>query len=464
MLKNIFIVLITNIGTLIIGVISGFIFPKVLSVSDYSQYQTFLLYISYFGILALGLPSGMVLNYAGKEYQYINKKRFMSENKLLLFILLFFSIVFLFIYFYTNNFLIIQLTMSVIPITYINAYKSLFQAWQQFKLSLFVSFFIQTGIVILAILLLLFKGFLVSKDMIFIYILINTFVFIVLISRNLIFLKGIESKNIFTITNLNTIKIGFPVLIGNFMGVMFRALDKQFVRLFYDNSSFAMYSFGMSMQALMVIFITSISQPIFPKMAEGFMNNDDMINIRKLLFVFGSLSGLAFFICAFAVNIFLPRYIQSLSVISYYFLVFPALSVVNCLYINLYKIGRKFKIYIRTLLVNLIVATLMNIFVIFFKLEFYYIALATTITYYIWLFIGTRQFEFLKLDIKDFLFLLLFIIGFLIISKVLYNDPIIGFFAYLLYICILNYCIYGKIIIRYFIIYIEIIKTKFFKL
>nr|MCR5647522.1 hypothetical protein [Acholeplasmatales bacterium] len=81
--KNIIIVLISNIISMLSGVLIGFIIPKIMGVSEYGYYKTFTLYSSYIGILHFGFIDGIYLKFAGKEYSEINKKQFRTYTQLL---------------------------------------------------------------------------------------------------------------------------------------------------------------------------------------------------------------------------------------------------------------------------------------------------------------------------------------------------------------------------------------------
>ena len=196
------------------------------------------------------------------------------------------------------------------------------------------------------------------------------------------------------------------------------------------------------MQALMTVFITSVAQPLFPAMAQGRFKNDDYNNIKNLLIVFGSLSGCAYFAISIIVKLFITKYIGSLEIIGIYFAVFPALAVINCLYINLYKIKGLMRKYISTLIFILMIAIILNIMFICIIGDFKGVAIATTITYYIWLIIGFRQFEFLKLKLIDIIYLLLYIIGFFVITRSM--SDYVGFLVYFIFIFVLASLCYRK--------------------
>ena len=63
MIKNIIRVLLSNVATIISGIVIGFIIPKILSVRDYGMYKTFTLYMTYAGFFSLGIIDGIVLKF-----------------------------------------------------------------------------------------------------------------------------------------------------------------------------------------------------------------------------------------------------------------------------------------------------------------------------------------------------------------------------------------------------------------
>lgn len=233
------------------------------------------------------------------------------------------------------------------------------------------------------------------------------------------------------------------MLAGNYINTLFVSADKQFVNMFFTTANFALYSFGMSLQSLMGVFITSIAQPLFPAMAQGRWKDEDLNSVKELLFLFGSLSGCAYFAASVIVKLFIKKYIGSLEVIEIYFLIFPAMAVVNCLYVNLYKIKRIMPTYIKTLIGLLALAILLNLAMVKIYGHYTGVAIATVIVYYCWLFLGTRQFRFLLISFKDILFLVLYTVLFICSIKFISNDYL-GFVLYGIGIVIIGSICYGS--------------------
>ena len=90
-LGNITRVLSANFLVAIVGFAGSFIFPRILSIESYALFQKFILYIGYIAILQLGFASGMVVNYAGKKYDDIDKCQYKSELIILTIILICFT-------------------------------------------------------------------------------------------------------------------------------------------------------------------------------------------------------------------------------------------------------------------------------------------------------------------------------------------------------------------------------------
>lgn len=439
-LTNVTRVLSANFLVAFVGFLGSFIFPKILTIDAYALYHTFTLYVGYIGILHLGFPSGMVINYAGKKHDLIDKKQYKSELILLIVILSFFTTVFLAIWIRTNNIMVLYIALAVIPVGIINSYRALYQSWMLFKKYTRYSVFISVSIPLLALTYYLKNNILPGYIYIIIYLFIYWIISIIFLLSECKFVEGKKPNKIFSKQNFCTEKIGLSLVIGNYINTLFVSADKQFVKWFFGTTEFAFYSFGMSMQALMTVFITSISQPLFPSMAQGIFSNNDYNRIKKLLFIFGSFSGCAYFALSFIVKHFIQKYIGSLEIIGVYFIVFPAMGVINCLYINLYKIKGKMKMYVITLFSILCTAILLNLFFVMSINHYTGVAIATTITYYVWLFMGSLQFKFLKFDFYDLEFLLFYIVGFIAITR--FFEDILGFCIYLLFVILLISIIY----------------------
>lgn len=438
--KNIARVLSANFLVAIIGFLGNFIFPKILTIDSYAMYHTFTLYVGYIAILHLGFPSGMVINYAGADYETIDQGQYKSETIIVFGVLSFFTIIFSGAFFITRNNMIGYIAIAILPVCITNSYKGLLQSWAKFKIYSRISTAVATAIPVVALAFYFLSGDLPGNIYIYIYLLVYWLVTFKVVFEAVSKTRTVKCKKILSRINWETEKTGLALVLGNYINTLFLSADKQFVKFFFSTTEFAYYSFGMSMQSLMTVFITSVAQPLFPAMAQGKFKDQDYNKVKDMLIIFGSFSGCAYFVTSFIVNNFIEKYIESLQVVGIYFVVFPAMAVINCLYINLYKIKGMMRTYVITLAGIFSIAIILNLVFVLLMGKFTGVAIATTITYYIWFLGGMKQFKFLKLAVKDIVYLILYTIGFFTITRTM--EDITGFIVYFILIFVLAFVCY----------------------
>lgn len=447
LLKNIARVLSANFIVALVGFIGSFIFPKILTIEAYAIYHTFTLYTGYITALHLGFASGMTIKYAGENYRDIDVAQYKSEIRVLLFLWGAFTILFAAIALFQKNEMLLYVALAVIPVGLVGSYKSFLQSWTRFKTFSAISTILAVLVPVVAIGYYLINHNLPGSIYILIFLAVNWIVTLYVLIEIWKKVRGVKSNKLITKANIETEKIGIAILIGNYINILLTSVDKQFVKWFFSTNEFAYYSFAMSMQSIMTVFITSIAQPLFPAMAQGKFKDEEYSLIKDLLFIFGSLSGCAYFLLSIIVNKFIVKYIPSLEVIGIYFVIFPVMAVINCLYINLYKIKGMMKTYVTTLTGILTIAVVLNACFIYIFGNYTGVALATTITYFLWFFVGAIQFKFINVKQKDIIYLLIYMAIFFFTTK--YLNDYIGFALYFTLILGLNIIFYGKEMIKY---------------
>ena len=442
MLKNVIKVLLSNGAIAAIGLINSFLFPLILTTTDYATYQEYMLYISYINICHLGIASGMFLNYAGNKYSSIDKKQYKSEIYLLFLTLAGFTGIGIIVFAISQNILFLYTVITIIPQCLIASFQALYQAWERFTeysiINVLPKLFLSISMGVL-----FFIGIANGNSAILSYIVIVWGITLYFIYEFVRDTRGIKANKVFSKKNGKTTWNGLLITVGNYINILFHSIDKQFVLLIYSKESFALYSFAMSLQNIMMIFITALANPFYVRLSKGGIDRDKIGRMKELLFIFGAYSGCAFFAVSFVVDKFISKYSGALIVCAMFFAVFPAMAVINVLYINLYKIQQKLKKYIITLVGTLVVATVANTIAVIFHGDYIGISLATMICYYIWLFYSQHHFEEIEIRLKDIFYL----IGFMIIyfsSVTLIKNAIIGFMAYAAIISLWNCLLYKK--------------------
>ena len=79
--KSIIEVTLSNITTILAGIVVGMLLPKIISVTDYGWYKTFTLYTTYIGFFSLGIIDGIVLKHGGDDFEQLDRPLFRSYFK-----------------------------------------------------------------------------------------------------------------------------------------------------------------------------------------------------------------------------------------------------------------------------------------------------------------------------------------------------------------------------------------------
>ena len=128
-IKNILIVLIGNIFTIVSSILIGFFVPKMMDLSDFGYYKTFALYFEYTTFLSFGLCDGIYLVYAGTSYDKIDKPLFRMFSKILITAQIFFSLIVCGVsaFFINNNygFIFFFVGLSILLSNLLNYYQYL---------------------------------------------------------------------------------------------------------------------------------------------------------------------------------------------------------------------------------------------------------------------------------------------------------------------------------------------------
>lgn len=438
--KGIMYILIANFVHLCISLITGFVLPKLLSIDSYANIKLFQLYITYVGVLSLGFADGMYLRFGGMKKNEIDSKEFFSEFKTYKVFQLFVSIICVIISLFLKNKIIFFCALSILPVNISGYLRNFYQAIGEFKK---YSKFMNINTIILFIIN-MFLALIIKTDAYIIYVFwyfisyILYCMFIETETRKILKYNEIKKTKInFNVKYLfDDIGSGILLMLGNFCNVIFTTIDRIFVKNLINLTSFAYYSFAVSIENLLTIFIT----PITSVMYNYFCKNKELnkiINIKRYILLFSSIIILIIFPARFVVEVWIEKYIPSLNVL---FLLVGAQYIsimIKTIHINLYKARKEQKKYFKIMVIVIILSIILNIVGYVINNSCFSIALATLITNIIWFIIGEFDLNYYKLMLKDYLYIFIMLISFLICGMIL--DCLVGF---LIYVMILSLCIF----------------------
>lgn len=401
--RNIMRVFSANFIYTITSILIGFIVPAILTIEGYADLKTYTLYMTYAGVLHFGFVDGIYLKYGGKEEEKINKNKIKGEHIFLSMIQFLVTILLLFIALLRKDNVLLLMAISVLPANLVSFHKQYYQAVGNFK----KYSFIMHGYTIAYALFNLALVFLLKCESYEFYCLTN---FIcnttVLIFAEVFFftkMKGIKAT--FDKKELKQItKSGFFLMIGNLAAIFLYAIDKWFVKLFFETKDFSYYSFAVSMFNIIIVFLNSVSITFYNIFAKQEIE-DQVKKIKTNLIIIGSLASVSYFILAFIVSSFLEKYIPSLSIIAYSFATFPYLFVIKAIFVNLYKSRKKEKRYTNVVMMMVVIASLLNTLAMFIYKSTDTIAMATLISFIIWFVFSFVDFAYLKPTISELFYL-----------------------------------------------------------
>lgn len=452
--KGIWYILVANLINLIISLFSGFVLPKFLSIETYSDIKLFQLYITYIGILHLGFSDGMYLQHGGKSVENIDKKEVLEEFKTFKLFQLFITIMAIIISLIIKNQILFLCSLVILPINIGNYLRNLYSSIGEFKkysrftnINTLLIFFI--NIVLLLI---------IKTDNAYFYIIcyvIGYFLYW--------FVLELENRKIFIKCKIRAnkkyfkrdVRSGFFLMIGNFCNVIFTSIDRLFVKNLLGTIKFAYYSFAVSIQNLVEIFIMPISTVMYNCLCKE-KNIEKIVNYKYYIIIFSALLLSLFFPAKFVIEIWLPKYQDSIIILLILFLVQYVTVIIKCIQLNLYKADKKQKKYFIIMLVIVILSIILNIVSYYINSSMLSIVLATLVTNIVWFIFGELDLKKYKMTLNGYIFFVIIFISFVLCAIV--KNTILGCVIYIVMTIILSFILLRRQVIYIYKEGIKIIK------
>lgn len=433
-----------NFLQLISSLIIGFIVPIILSIEGYANLKTYTLYISYIGFLHFGFVDGLYIKYGGKKYEEINKEELKGEHNFLFILELIVSLVILFLSIIFKDIILLLLSITILPYMLATFHKNIFQATGKFEKYSKIMYIYSFSYVIFNIFLAI-----IFKSQNYIYYCLTTFVsnLISILVIEYIFLKDL--KNIKSRINVKScikdMKVGFIILLGNLSVMALFGIDKWFVKFALTIEDFAYYSFAVSMFNIMNTLVNSVSITFYNYL---FSNNtkENINRLKRYLITLGGCASLGYFALSFIVNYFIKKYIPSLNIIAVTFAVFPYMILIKALYVNLYKVNKDEKKYLKVVVGMLIISTIYNAISLVLFNNTISIAFATILTLITWVIYSTHDLKNVTTDKEMYIYMFGLTIFFLICAHIF--NWLIGGVVYLIGYLIWTFIINRSVLIE----------------
>ena len=441
--KSILSVFSVNFLSVISGIFVSFIIPIILPIEGYANLKTYTFYVSYILILSLGFADGINYKYAGINESSVNKSILKGEHTVYLISQIAFMAIFIYISLTKKSINMLLISLSIVPINMSWFYKFYYQAIGNFKEYSRVSY-IYTIVFFLINVILVVK----LKSNNYIHYCLATVISygLVLLMYEIKFYNKLKNiKTYYNICILDNVRIGIFILIGNLSTMLFYALDRWFIKFLLNFDDFAFYSFAVSMMNVISLLISSLSVTFYNYLSKN-KNKETIKELKSYFIILGVISSVGFFVFAGIVSLILDKYSAALSIISILFVAYPYIIVINVLYVNLYKVRKKEKKYVQVVFTMIFISFIYNIIAIILFKNSKSIAVATSLAFITWYIYSAKDFKYLKINLKEILYLCIVGIGFLFISHNL--NWLLGGLSYFLLIVITTLIIYKKEVMK----------------
>lgn len=398
-LKNVLMVVSSNVLTILVSLFTGFILPKELSIEDYAYYRVYLLYIAYAGFFHFGFVNGIYLKYGNLDVNQIPKKIFRTYSYFMV-LMQALAVIGLAAALFVGGFFmeaekVVAFAFVVINIPLINIkwfYSSINQFTKRFVIDSYVTFLQNILNLAMVLFVILFRWY-DYRILLVILTICNFLCMVIAMGQNKQILWG-RREPLGNVGIPALIKSGFFLMLSEFIGLIILGIDSMFVDNLFSQTDFAMYSFAVSVIAVIYTLITVVSNLIYPylvrvseeKYAEYYALMSDTLTVVSVF------SMLSFYVAEFAILKWLGKFTPSITVIAILFgtIVFRALITLVCG--NYFKVLKMIKAYTENNVFAIAISFILNVAAYLLFHDYTYIAVASLLSFIIWYVVTDRIF------------------------------------------------------------------------
>lgn len=438
--KNFFMVVTSNLLTIIVALFNGFIIPKQLGVTDYAYYRIYMLYIAYAGVTHLGFVNGIYLKYGSYNLDELPKGKFSGFGKMMLLLqVVIMALMSAVLFFARGNMdpnVVIAYAFIIVNIPLINIkwfYSSINQFTKRFVIDSYVTYGQNVMMLIMVVVIMVMHWYNFIVLLLFTTA-INAICMIAVIVQNKTIVVAKSEKKIWE-EGVTLIKSGFFLMVSEFVAIIILGIDSIFVQNLFSMEDFAMYSFAVSIISVIYSLISTVSNLIYPylvrveeeKYAEYYTLMSDILTVVSIF------AMLAFFVAKFIVVTWLDKYSASISINAILFgtVIFRTLIMLVCG--NYFKVLKMIKEYTKNNVFAIVISFITDLLAYLIFRDYTYIALASLLSFVIWYLVTDRIF-IKRLQVPQGSCVrryLCIAIGLALFYLIYQMDTIVAFFIYL---------------------------------
>lgn len=397
-------VMVANAINLCIGLVNSFFLPRYLPVETYAMIKTYTLYLSYAGFFHLGYLDGMYLKYGGKSIQDVSPGEYGSDFNNVLLMQGVVGVLVAIVAGVLHDKIMLAFAFGMFLNNMITCHQMFFQAVGEFGLyskALNIKPFIALVGSLILLLLLRCETYLpyiacqlLSAVVPFLYI-------TAILQSNLPFLGkgGLSWKGY-----RDNIASGFVLMLGNFSNNILTGIDRWFIKLLMTTTDFAIYSFAVSVDSLVAIFVNPVTITMYHTLCT-IKESDKIREMKRMILLWGCVIMALAFPAKWVIEHFLDKYLHAVELIFLLFATQAFYAVIKGIYVNLFKARKQQQTYFRQMILIVIVAAALNGGGFLLFRSRVSIAAATFLSALIWLTINERKNPEIAFRAKEWLFL-----------------------------------------------------------
>lgn len=427
MKKGIVQIFLSNIIFLLFGVLNNFILPKYLSIDSYAYVKSYMLYLNYAGFIGLGYMEGMFLKYGGKTFAESKMLGFGDNFKTYAIMQAIIGTIILVAGIVLRNSIILLCAFGFITTNILNYFKNYCTAVAEYKMYSVITGF-EKIVIFLCNAVLIFgiqtdNGKIYAGSLIIVSCMEICYVVKKMILKDAqIFHGTFQAKEIKI-----CVSMGIILLLGNGISTLFTGIDQWFVKALMQNREFALYSFAVSMERIIALFITPITTVLYHYFCQN-RNRDDIKFLQDVLALWGLIILLMTFPSKWIVTHFISNYTEAVNVVSVLFCGQALNCIISGIYVNLFKAQKQQGKLLRQMIAMTIASIVLNAAFYMIFGNMLSIALATLVTKLIWLIVCEVEFREYRYDLKGNAAIFLTIGLFIMCTHI--NNGILGFVLY----------------------------------
>ncbi|MDE5666882.1 MAG: hypothetical protein K2I29_01435, partial [Clostridia bacterium] len=268
--KNVVYSIVAQIISLAVSFILTLILPKFIDKSQYAEWQAYVLYVGYVGVLHFGLLDGLVLRYSKFDYEELDKARLRSQFIILL---VFTSVitaitaaVSLTALGVPDNIIFVLVGAGIVTKNLVTYSSYMFQITNRINkyVILIIAQRLAYGVIVVVLLALKVQDFYwycvadLCGDVVGI-------VIGAIFNSGLFFGKTIKLKEAFKELKINVFS-GIILMMANWSAMLMTGGAKMIIQWHWSEEVFADVSFAFSVSNVFLVFVTAISGVLFPSL------------------------------------------------------------------------------------------------------------------------------------------------------------------------------------------------------